>query len=176
MYFEMTLAHFVQVTFFTNQMGIAKGKLRPEVFKSKVEDILTTLQLPLQVDCVRAWHLFLSLLIPENDIAKCLCPLFVSQVFIATGPGLYRKPVMGMWNYLCDKVFTPVILIKGAWFHTYVTLRNRNHRSIIISHSKNIFSLSLSLCPQFRQMMVWLLIWQKVFMLEVSHFPSEVLN
>lgn len=61
-----------KVVFFTNQMGIAKGKLRPEVFKSKVEDILTTLQLPV-------------------------------QVFVATGPGVYRKPVMGMWNHLCDK-------------------------------------------------------------------------
>lgn len=30
-------------------MGIAKGKLRPEAFKSKVEDILATLQLPVQV-------------------------------------------------------------------------------------------------------------------------------
>lgn len=39
----------LQVVFFTNQMGIAKGKLRPEVFKSKVEDILATLQLPVQV-------------------------------------------------------------------------------------------------------------------------------
>lgn len=46
--------YFVQVAFFTNQMGIAKGKLRPEVFKSKVEDILTTLQLPVQVDNVGA--------------------------------------------------------------------------------------------------------------------------
>uniref|UniRef100_A0A672ISC0 Uncharacterized protein n=1 Tax=Salarias fasciatus TaxID=181472 RepID=A0A672ISC0_SALFA len=61
-----------KVVFFTNQMGIAKGKLRPEVFKSKVEDILSTLQLPV-------------------------------QVFVATGPGIYRKPVMGMWNYLCEK-------------------------------------------------------------------------
>ncbi|KAM7399676.1 hypothetical protein PAMP_018924 [Pampus punctatissimus] len=61
-----------KVVFFTNQMGIARGKLRPEVFKSKVEDILTTLQLPV-------------------------------QVFVAAGPGIYRKPVMGMWNYLCEK-------------------------------------------------------------------------
>eukprot|EP00066_Takifugu_rubripes_P028185 XP_011617451.1 PREDICTED: bifunctional polynucleotide phosphatase/kinase-like [Takifugu rubripes] len=53
-------------------MGIAKGKLRPEVFKSKVEDVLATLQLAV-------------------------------QVFVASGPGLYRKPVMGMFNYLCDK-------------------------------------------------------------------------
>lgn len=44
-----TLSLFLQVVFFTNQMGIAKGKLRPEVFKSKVEDILTKLQLPVQV-------------------------------------------------------------------------------------------------------------------------------
>uniref|UniRef100_A0A674MQM3 Polynucleotide kinase 3'-phosphatase n=1 Tax=Takifugu rubripes TaxID=31033 RepID=A0A674MQM3_TAKRU len=61
-----------KVAFFTNQMGIAKGKLRPEVFKSKVEDVLATLQLAV-------------------------------QVFVASGPGLYRKPVMGMFNYLCDK-------------------------------------------------------------------------
>lgn len=50
----MPLSHsevfvLLQVVFFTNQLGIAKGKLRPEVFKSKVEDILSTLQLPVQV-------------------------------------------------------------------------------------------------------------------------------
>lgn len=97
------LVLLLQVAFFTNQMGIAKGKLRPEVFKSKVEDILTTLQLAVQVDTVETRILRCSLLLPD-DVDICLCLVFVSKVFIASGPGLYRKPVMGMWNYLCDKV------------------------------------------------------------------------
>uniref|UniRef100_A0A8C9ZY36 Polynucleotide kinase 3'-phosphatase n=1 Tax=Sander lucioperca TaxID=283035 RepID=A0A8C9ZY36_SANLU len=75
-----------KVVFFTNQMGIAKGKLRPEVFKSKVEDILNTLQLPV-------------------------------QVFVATGPGIYRKPVMGMWNHLCDKANEGVTVDKTQSFY-----------------------------------------------------------
>ncbi|KAG7223069.1 hypothetical protein INR49_015828, partial [Caranx melampygus] len=75
-----------KVVFFTNQLGITKGKLRPEVFKSKVEDILTTLQLPV-------------------------------QVFVATGPGIYRKPVMGMWNHLCEKVNDGVTVDKKNSFY-----------------------------------------------------------
>ncbi|KAF7654164.1 hypothetical protein LDENG_00073250 [Lucifuga dentata] len=75
-----------KVVFFTNQLGIAKGKLRPEVFKSKVEDILTTLQLPV-------------------------------QVFVATGPGIYRKPVIGMWNYLCEKANGGVTVDKSQSFY-----------------------------------------------------------
>ncbi|XP_071351961.1 bifunctional polynucleotide phosphatase/kinase [Trachinotus anak] len=75
-----------KVAFFTNQMGITKGKLRPEVFKSKVEDILATLQLPV-------------------------------QVFVATGPGIYRKPVMGMWNHLCEKANDGVTVEKRESFY-----------------------------------------------------------
>uniref|UniRef100_A0A665V8G1 PNK FHA domain-containing protein n=1 Tax=Echeneis naucrates TaxID=173247 RepID=A0A665V8G1_ECHNA len=75
-----------KVVFFTNQMGIAKGKLRPEVFKSKVEDILSTLQLPV-------------------------------QVFVAAGPGIYRKPVTGMWNHLCDKGNDGVTVDKTQCFY-----------------------------------------------------------
>ncbi|XP_056139074.1 bifunctional polynucleotide phosphatase/kinase isoform X2 [Lampris incognitus] len=76
----------MKVVFFTNQMGIAKGKLRPEVFMSKVEDVLSTLQLPV-------------------------------QVFVATGPGIYRKPVMGMWNYLCEKANSGVTVAKSQSFY-----------------------------------------------------------
>ncbi|KAI4816024.1 hypothetical protein KUCAC02_006141 [Chaenocephalus aceratus] len=75
-----------KVVFFTNQMGIARGKLRPEVFKSKVEDILTKLQLPV-------------------------------QVFVAAGSGIYRKPVMGMWNHLCDKANDGVTVDKTQTFY-----------------------------------------------------------
>lgn len=75
-----------KVVFFTNQMGIAKGKLRPEVFKSKVEDILATLKLPV-------------------------------QVFVATGPGVYRKPVMGMWNYLSEKANDGIPINKTQSFY-----------------------------------------------------------
>ncbi|XP_053362829.1 bifunctional polynucleotide phosphatase/kinase [Clarias gariepinus] len=71
-----------KVVFFTNQMGIARGKLRPEVFKSKVEDILQTLNLPV-------------------------------QVFVAAGPGIYRKPVTGMWEHLCEKANDGVTVDKS---------------------------------------------------------------
>ncbi|KAJ8256549.1 hypothetical protein COCON_G00187010 [Conger conger] len=74
-----------KVVFFTNQMGIARGKLRPEVFKSKVEDILSTLKLAV-------------------------------QVFVATGPGVYRKPVMGMWEHLCEKANDGVTVDKSQSF------------------------------------------------------------
>ncbi|KAM9801015.1 bifunctional polynucleotide phosphatase/kinase [Neosynchiropus ocellatus] len=75
-----------KVVFFTNQMGIAKGKLRPEVFQAKVEDILAKLQLPV-------------------------------QVFVATGPGVFRKPVTGMWNHLCEQANGGVEVDKTQSFY-----------------------------------------------------------
>lgn len=75
-----------KVVFFTNQLGIARGKLRPEVFKSKVEDIIQTLKL----------HV---------------------QVFVAAGPGIYRKPVTGMWDHLSEKANDGVTIDKSQSFY-----------------------------------------------------------
>uniref|UniRef100_A0A4W5PZV0 Polynucleotide kinase 3'-phosphatase n=1 Tax=Hucho hucho TaxID=62062 RepID=A0A4W5PZV0_9TELE len=64
-----------KVVFFTNQMGISRGKLKPEDFKSKVENILKTFQLRVQV----------------------------GQETFTHKDGAWKKPVMGMWEHLCEK-------------------------------------------------------------------------
>uniref|UniRef100_A0A4W6DSK4 Polynucleotide kinase 3'-phosphatase n=1 Tax=Lates calcarifer TaxID=8187 RepID=A0A4W6DSK4_LATCA len=104
-----------KVVFFTNQMGIAKGKLRPEVFKSKVEDILATLQ------CL--WR-----------------PVLVST----------RKPVMGMWNHLCEKANSkPCYLLSPDMMCTDAAGRPENwapgKKKKDFSCSDRLFALNIGL-------------------------------
>lgn len=58
-----------KIVFFTNQAGIAKGKLKIADFRKKIERIVSKINVPV-------------------------------QVFVSTGKGKYRKPVLGMWEIL----------------------------------------------------------------------------
>ncbi|TKS81367.1 Bifunctional polynucleotide phosphatase/kinase DNA 5'-kinase/3'-phosphatase [Collichthys lucidus] len=111
-----------KVVFFTNQMGIARGKLRPEVFKSKVEDILATLQLSVQF----ALNIGLQFHTPEEYFlgwksAPYSLPNFDPRK-IDSSASLYDPPSASLTS---DK--TEVIVAvgfpasgKSTFFHTHV--------------------------------------------------------
>lgn len=60
-----------KIAILTNQAGVSSGKTKLVDIKKKIENILKTLSIPI-------------------------------QVFISTGEGVFRKPLTGMWQALCD--------------------------------------------------------------------------
>ncbi len=61
-----------KVVVFTNQLGIAKGKLKPEHFRQKAENVVSRLGVPIQLFCC------------------------------AADGGIFRKPRTGVWKLLTD--------------------------------------------------------------------------
>ncbi|XP_077982850.1 bifunctional polynucleotide phosphatase/kinase-like [Glandiceps talaboti] len=71
-----------KIVFFTNQLGIERGKLAVGEFKSKATNIIAKLGIPV-------------------------------QVFVATGGGLYRKPLLGMWKHLQNHANDGIVIDKS---------------------------------------------------------------
>jgi len=79
---ESLLKDGYRIVFFTNQEGISKGKVDEKGWKKKVESVIDKLGLSYE-DGGGGVTVMASLTTKEND---------------------YRKPHIGMWTFLCDKL------------------------------------------------------------------------
>ncbi|KAM9112958.1 bifunctional polynucleotide phosphatase/kinase [Pangshura tecta] len=108
-----------KIVVFTNQLGISRGRLRPEVFKAKAEAVVERLGVPV-------------------------------QVFVATGTGIYRKPLLGMWEYLCEKANGAVsVALQSSLYVGDAAGRPPNwapgHKKKDFSCSDRLFALNIGL-------------------------------
>ncbi|XP_067408280.1 bifunctional polynucleotide phosphatase/kinase [Emydura macquarii macquarii] len=108
-----------KIVVFTNQLGISRGRLRPEVFKAKAEAVVERLGVPV-------------------------------QVFVATGTGIYRKPLLGTWEHLCEKANGAVALaVQSSLYVGDAAGRPPNwapgHKKKDFSCSDRLFALNVGL-------------------------------